>query len=1130
MSLRTALRASLLFALSFAACGDDDGDLDAGPLDAGRDGGVMDADLVDAEADADLDDADVDDAEADADIELDADLVDADLDADVDACVPVGDDDDCDGVDDDCDGSIDEAFVASETTCGVGACASTGTSTCEGGAVIDSCESGTPLSLNDATCDGIDDDCDGSDDEDYAVATTTCDCGGTGTLSCIAGEPVDSCAPGEPAANDPTCDGVDDDCDGSVDEDFTTSETSCGVGACAGTGVVSCELGVASNSCTVGTPAPADANCDGVDDDCDGVADEGYVSISTACGTGACASAGSTSCVSGSVVDSCEAGAPAANDATCNGIDDDCNGAVDEDFASAATSCGVGACAASGATSCVSGAVVDSCEAGAPAAIDASCNGIDDDCNGAVDEDFVSSPTSCGVGGCAASGATSCVSGTVLDSCTAGTPAVNDATCDGVDDDCNGAIDEDFASTSTSCGVGVCAASGATSCVSGAVVDSCEAGTPAANDASCNGLDDDCNGAVDEDFVSSATSCGVGGCAASGATSCVSGSVVDSCEAGTPSGTDDDCDGLDDDCDGSADESFASTATACGAGVCTSTGTRTCVAGSLVDSCSEGPTTGADDDCDNLDDDCDGSADESFMPTAIACGIGACGATGSRVCTSGAIVDVCTPGLPASGDATCNGIDDDCDAIADEDYGAMSTACGVGACAAVGSTSCTGGVEADTCTPGTPAMNDATCDGVDDDCDGSVDEDCVFTIGFCRVQFPTSATLAAGADTTVYGRLYVAGLTDRSVQNDPNGRVIGQVGYGADGSVPDATWTWSTAIPNPGWDGNAAGSPNDDEYQATLVAPALGGAYDYAYRFSGDGGSTWTNCDADAAGNTNGYAPADAGQLTVTGGAVAPTITGLDYTVLAHGGRVTITGTELDTVTDVSIGGTMQMLESASATSVTVVVADATAIGAQTLTLTTPGGSATSAVTVIRLVINELDADTEGSTDVLEFVEIATGVPGVSLTGYSLVLWNGNGNTSYRAIELNAVTDANGLLLLGNTGVGPTISFPNGTLQNGEDAVAIHQRAATTFPTGTALTAAGVLDALVYETADPDAPALLDTLLAPAPSMTRVQVDESQGGSPTTHSIARCTPARRDGRAFFVLTPPTPGLPNSGCP
>jgi hypothetical protein len=72
---------------------------------------------------------------------------------------------------------------------------------------------------------------------------------------------------------------------------------------------------------------------------------------------------------------------------------------------------------------------------------------------------------------------------------------------------------------------------------------------------------------------------------------------------------------------------------------------------------------------------------------------------------------------------------------------------------------------------------------------------------------------------------------------------------------------WTAAVPNPGWDGTVFGEPNNDEYQADLVVPAPGD-YDYAYRFSGDFGATFTHCDGDLPGNTNGYDPAQAGQLT----------------------------------------------------------------------------------------------------------------------------------------------------------------------------------------------------------------------------------------------------------------------------
>ncbi len=125
------------------------------------------------------------------------------------------------------------------------------------------------------------------------------------------------------------------------------------------------------------------------------------------------------------------------------------------------------------------------------------CNGVDDDCDGETDEDFSSEVTSCGVGLCVATGVSECVNGGVQDSCAPGSPSPDDD-CDGLDDDCDSQPDDDFSPIGTTCGAGVCAATGMTYCVDGSVRDSCVPGNPASSDP-CNGFDDDCNGSTDDD-------------------------------------------------------------------------------------------------------------------------------------------------------------------------------------------------------------------------------------------------------------------------------------------------------------------------------------------------------------------------------------------------------------------------------------------------------------------------------------------------------------------------------------------------------------------------------------------------------------------------------------------------------
>ena len=82
--------------------------------------------------------------------------------------------------------------------------------------------------------------------------------------------------------------------------------------------------------------------------------------------------------------------------------------------------------------------------------------------------------------------------------------------------------------------------------------------------------------------------------------------------------------------------------------------------------------------------------------------------------------------------------------------------------------------------------------------------------------------------------------------------------------------------------------------------------------------------------------------------------------------------------------------------------------------------------------INEIHYDNNG-TDVGEFVEIA-GVAGTNLTGWSLVLYNGNGGAAYSTTDLSTfIIDDEG------NGFGAfSVSFPSNGIQNGSpDAIAL---------------------------------------------------------------------------------------------
>lgn len=176
-----------------------------------------------------------------------------------------------------------------------------------------------------------------------------------------------------------------------------------------------------------------------------------------------------------------------------------------------------------------------------------------------------------------------------------------------------------------------------------------------------------------------------------------------------------------------------------------------------------------------------------------------------------------------------------------------------------------------------------------------------------------------------------------------------------------------------------------------------------------------------------------------------------------------------------------------------------------------------------QVVINELDSDTP-STDDREFIELKSTTPNFPLDGYVLVLFNGNAasstaNQSYYTLDLDGLTtDANGIILIGNSLISPAPDkiLPDNIIQNGADGVGIYLGNPSDFPEFSLATKTNLIDALMYDTNDADATALMNLLGV------TVQYNEGQNGFPTTQSVQRKT----DGT--YETKNPTPGANNDG--
>ena len=640
----------------------------------------------------------------------------------------------CNGIDDNCDGETDEGFVDSNED-GTKDCMEPDT---DGDAVFDY-EDNCPLNANpsqqDLDDDGLGDKCDDDDD-------------GDGTVD------ADDCAPADaeiyPGAEE-LCNGKDDDCNGEVDEGYPDEN---------GNGEVDCLesdtdedglLDFDDNCIEVPNPEQEDLDEDGQGDACDADDDGDGELDETDCEP-----------LDGAIF-------PDALEA-CNGYDDNCNDQPDEGFGE--LTCGLGECVTT-AFECVDG-VPQEC---VPVeGSDELCDELDNDCDGETDEDFpdengngvvdclekdtdedgwLDDDDNCpeisnsqqedldqdGMGDACDDDDDGDGDGDLTDCEPLNADIFNgaDEACNGLDDNCVLGADEGFGDIT--CGTGECIVT-VQECVDGAVQE-CVPGDP--TDEICDGLNNDCDEETDEDFPDEDGN-GIVDCLELDTDQDGVVDIKDNCpELANPEQEDNDQDGpgdvcdADDDNDGEPDETDCAPFDAavspgaeelcngiddnCAEGVDEGFGDLTCGIGACevtIAYCQDGalqecvPGEPTDEVCDGLNNDCDEETDEDFGP--VTCGLGVCDHT-IESCVDGAPVE-CDP-LEGSGDEACDGLDNNCNGETDEGLG--QTTCGLGVCEAT-TDNCVDG-ETVECVPVEDGGVHETCDGLDNDCDGEVDED-----------------------------------------------------------------------------------------------------------------------------------------------------------------------------------------------------------------------------------------------------------------------------------------------------------------------------------------------------------------------------------------------------------------------